>query len=86
MKIKAYNKFKRLYLRVSSEIQKKANKQIQLLAKDINHPSLQCKKIQGRKNVWEARVDQKYRMTFEIIGDTIFLRVIGNHDDALKNP
>lgn len=86
MEIKAYKKFKKLYLKLPIEIQRKTDKQIQLLVKDFEHPSLQCKKIQGKENIWEARVDQKYRMTFEIINKTVFLRVIANHDDALRNP
>lgn len=41
---------------------------------------------QGSKGIWEGRVDISYRLTFEIIQDTIFLRVVGNHDEVLKNP
>ena len=44
------------------------------------------KKIKGTKGIWEARIDINYRISFEIIGDTIFLRVIGNHDEVLKKP
>jgi len=47
---------------------------------------LHTKKIKGKEDIWEVRVDIHYRMTFEIIGDTIYLRVVGNHDDVLKNP
>ena len=49
-------------------------------------PSLHTKKIKGKEGIWEARVDIHNRMTFEIISDTIYLRVVGNHDDVLKNP
>jgi len=30
--------------------------------------------------------DIHYCISFEIIGDTIFLRVIGNHDEVLQKP
>lgn len=40
----------------------------------------------GAPEIWEVRIDISYRVTFEIIGDTIFLRVVGNHDEVLKNP
>jgi hypothetical protein len=53
--------------------------------KDIR-PSPHTKEIKGKEGIWEARVDIHNRMTFEIIGDTIYLRVVGNHDDVLKNP
>jgi len=52
----------------------------------MHHPSLHTKKIKGREGIWEARIDLSYRLTFEIIGETIFLRVAGNNDDVIKNP
>lgn len=55
-------------------------------ANDFRHPSLHTKKIKGSEGIWEARVDISYRLTFEIIEDTIFLRVVGNHDEVLKSP
>ena len=86
MLVKAYEKFKELYLELPHSLRKKVDKQIRLLAGNLRHPSLNCKKIQGRENIWEARVDEKYRMTFEIVNDTIFLRVVDDHDKALRNP
>lgn len=71
---------------MSVSIQNKVDKQITLLSKDIKYPSLHTKKIKGREGILEARVDIYYRMSFEIIEDTIFLRVVGNHDEVLKNP
>ena len=76
MNIKAYKRFEKFC----------TDKQIKLLSEDFNHPSLHTKKIKGSPGIWEVRVDIHYRMTFEIIADTIFLRVIGNHDEVLKNP
>ncbi|OGB87227.1 hypothetical protein A3H38_01380 [candidate division WOR-1 bacterium RIFCSPLOWO2_02_FULL_46_20] len=78
MQLKAY--------KLPSAIKAKTGKQIKLLADDFRHPSLQCKKMRGREEIWEARVDLQYRITFEIIGDTIFLRTVGSHEDALKSP
>ena len=86
MKIKAYKRFKKCYQELPKKIQEKADKQIKLLTKNIKHPSLHTKKVKGCSGIWEARVDIHYRMTFEIIGDTIFLRVIGNHDMVLNRP
>ena len=86
MKILAYERFRRSYQRLPHSIQRKVDKQLALLAGNPRHPSLQVKPIQGTKAIWEARVDLHYRMTFEMSGETVFLRVVGNHNDALRNP
>lgn len=56
------------------------------MTENPRHPSLHAKKIQGVSGIWEARVDRQYRLSFEMTGDTIYLRVVGNHDDVLKHP
>jgi hypothetical protein len=43
-------------------------------------------KIKGRERIWETRIDLYYRLTFEIIEDTLFLRVTGSHDEVLRTP
>lgn len=86
MKIKAYKSFKKFYKTLPQNTQAKVDKQIELLETNYLYPSLHTKKIKGKEGVWEARVDIHYRMTFEIVGDTIYLRAVGNHDDVLKNP
>ncbi|MFQ5456638.1 MAG: hypothetical protein ACE5EA_10655 [Nitrospirota bacterium] len=86
MKIKAYERFKKSYQNLPKSVQKKVDKQITLLSKDFRHPSLHTKKIKGIIGIWETRIDIYYRATFEIIEDTIFLRVVGNHDEVLKKP
>jgi len=86
MRIKAYERFRQFYQELPLAIQKKADRQISLLAENMFHPSLHTKKIKGKEGIWEARVDFHYRMTFEIVEDTIMLRVIGNHDEVLKKP
>jgi len=86
MNIKAYKRFKQAYRGLPKNIQKKTAKQLVLLAEDMRHPSLHTKKIKGRESIWEARIDLHYRLTFELIENTIFLRVIGNYDEVLRNP
>jgi len=86
MKIKAYRRFLKAYRHLPEDVQKKVDKQITLLSKDYKYPSLHSKKIKGREGIWEARVDIHHRLTFEIIDNTIFLRVVGNHDEALRKP
>jgi mRNA-degrading endonuclease RelE of RelBE toxin-antitoxin system len=86
LKIKAYKSFTKHYKSLPKDIQAKVDKQIEILEANYLYPSLHTKKIKGKEGIWEARVDIHHRMTFEIIGDTIYLRVVGNHDDVLKNP
>ena len=86
MRIFAYERFRACYQRLPSSIQRKIDKQLTRLTQDQRHPSLQVKRVRGTRDVWEARVDLHYRMTFERIGDALYLRVVGNHDDVLRNP
>ncbi len=86
MKIEAYKGFKKRYQKLPVAIQDKIDRQVEQLSKNFKHPSLHTKKIKGKEDIWEVRVDDFYRLTFEIVEDTIFLRVVGNHDDVLKNP
>lgn len=86
MKIKAYVKFRYYYRKLSKETRRKVLRQIRRLARNIYHPSLQCKKIRGSEGIFEVRIDLRYRMTFEVLGETILLRVVGNHDEVLKSP
>ncbi len=86
MKIKAYKSFKKAYRILPRDIQNKTDKQLEILETNYLHPSLHTKKIKGKEDIWEARVDLHYRMTFEILADTIYMRTVGNHDDVLKNP
>ena len=84
MRILAYERFRNSYQRLPRTIQDKVDKQLALLAADSRHPSLQVKRIKGAAGIWEARVDLHYRMTFEMRGDVVYLRVVGNHDEVLR--
>jgi len=61
-------------------IQRRAEKALALLARNPDYPSLRTKKVQGAKDLWEARVSISYRITFHRTGDRIILRRIGTHD------
>ena len=86
MKIKAYQSFRQAYHNLPMMIRKKVDKQLSLLSEDFRHPSLHTKKIKGREGISEARIDLYYRTTFEVIEDTIMLRVVGSRDETLKSP
>lgn len=86
MKFLYSKKFKELFCELPLSIRRKFAKQIRLFEQNPKHPSLQAKKMQGHNNIWEARLDYHYRFTFNWEGDSITLRVVGHHDEALKNP
>lgn len=74
------------YGKLPREIQSRVDKAIQMLFENLHHPSLRAKKIQGAYGIWEARVTDAYRLTFEIIeGGILRLRRAGPHD-ILKTP
>ena len=87
LKIRFTRRFLKSFSRLPAPVQEKIKKQIALLAENPRHPSLQTKPIQGARGVYAARIDQDYRMTYERgADDTLVLRVVGKHDEALKNP
>ncbi len=86
-KIILSNRFVTFYKNLPKAIQKNIKLQNKLLDENTRHPSLQNKNIQGKNGIYEARVDINYRMTYErLADDTLLLRVVAKHDDALKKP
>jgi mRNA-degrading endonuclease RelE of RelBE toxin-antitoxin system len=82
-KVAAYQfskQFKKEYNNLPKEIQKAYDQKLQLFLKDISHPSLRAKRIQGTKNRWEGSIIMKYRFTFEFSENTLIFRAIGTHD------
>lgn len=86
MKFVRSEKFKRCFASLPSEVQKIAEKKMFLLARNFRHPSLRVKKMEGTDDIWEASITMNYRVTFRIEKNELHLRVIGKHDEALKNP
>jgi len=72
--------------RLPPEIRKKVKKALMLLDANPRHPSLQVHPIKGTDGIYEARIDQKYRMSFQFDGENKVLRNVDNHDECLKNP
>jgi len=86
-RVKAGLRFKKAYKNLSPELQAKVIKALKLFEDNPRHPSLQAKPVQGIRGVYEARVDQSYRMTYQRLPDDILLmRVVEKHDETLKNP
>lgn len=75
-------KFKKGYDKLPQTLRKKTKKAINFLKQDLFYPSLNTKKM-GGSDIWEARVDKHYRLTFAKREDTITLLTIGPHDEGL---
>ena len=80
LSIRRLDSFWKDYQELPEEGKVKVEKALKLLIENPRHSSLQVKKIQGTPNLWEARVDLKRRMTFQLQGDRLVLRRIGSHD------
>jgi mRNA-degrading endonuclease RelE of RelBE toxin-antitoxin system len=85
MKIEIEASFDRDYARLPNHIQERVDSKLALFLQDSRHPSLGVKKMEGWGDVWEGRITQGYRFTFQIVGDTYRLRRIGTHD-ILRHP
>ncbi len=85
MKFYRTERFKRKYKKLPRHIKKTSKKQLGLLLSDPQHPSLNIKKMNDPRNIWEGRITKSYRFTFQIKGDSYILRTIGTHD-ILQNP
>ena len=85
MKLLFTKNFIRYYRKLPHEIQKTPDKQLRRLISNPQHPSLKIKKMQDPRGIWEGRVTESYRFTFQIEEDIYILRKIGTHD-ILKKP
>lgn len=73
--------FQRLYSKLPSHIQKKAEKKEEVFRKNPFHPSLHTEKLEPKgKQVWSFRVDKSYRIVFRFIsGDKVLFLAVGPH-------
>lgn len=85
MHIEATQTFIGLYKKLPEELKEKTKKAIDLLQANPAHPSLGHKKMAGQQNIFEVRVSGNYRVTYQRIGNTAYLRKVGTHD-ILRNP
>lgn len=85
MHLEASKTFSRLYKKLPQDIKERAKKALELLQSNPHHPSLGHKKMAGQEDIFEIRVSQNYRITYQKIQDTAYLRKIGTHD-LLRNP
>jgi mRNA-degrading endonuclease RelE of RelBE toxin-antitoxin system len=85
MKLLFTRTFIKHYRKLPKRIQSATDKQLEYLLSNPEHPSLNIKKMNDPREIWEGRVTESYRFTFQIIEDIYVLRKVGAHD-ILKNP
>jgi len=85
MKLSFTKTFIRDYRKLPQGQQETVDKQLELLLSNQRHPSLNIKKMNDPRNIWEGRVTASYRFTFQIEDNIYILRRVGTHD-TLKNP
>ena len=71
--------FRRSLRKLSKEVQEKFAKQLDFLLKDISHPSLEVKKYDRARDIWQARVDIDVRFYFKIGQNNCLLLEIKHH-------
>ena len=79
MRAHATSHFLDQYNAAPPEVQRAFRKQLRFLLHDRRHPSLQTKKYDEARGLWQARVTLSWRFYFTIEGDTYTLRTIIPH-------
>ena len=72
-------RFKRNYKKLTPQSQKRINRALLQMELDLKYPSLEVKKLKGTNSIWEARASKSLRITFNLKGNVIILRTIGEH-------
>lgn len=85
MHLEATETFIRLYRKLPVELQSRVKKSLELLQSDPSHPSLRHRKMAGQFDIYEVSVSMHYRITYQKVGDTAYLRKVGTHD-ILRQP
>jgi mRNA interferase RelE/StbE len=86
VKIVFTEQFEQAYGKLTCAEKRSVRKALALLGNDPGYPGLRVKKMGGRQKVWEARPSKRLRMTFEMAGETVVMRNVGEHDKVLRRP
>ena len=78
-------RFKKDFQHLPREIQEKLPTVLERFVSNPRHPSLHVKKMEGVHDVWELRVTDNYRVTFQFVQEGVLLRRIGTHH-ILRQP
>ncbi len=78
-------RFKKEFKRLPKEVQERTDKALEWFVSNPRHPSLHVKKMEGTSDIWELRVSENYRITFQFVQEGALLRRIGTHN-VLRQP
>ncbi len=81
-------RFKKAYKKLDPRIQEEVNETLKDLQKSPTPRGRRVKKMHGHYNpeIWEVRVNDNFRITFELNGDTAVLRNVGSHNLLYDSP
>ncbi len=85
MQLLRTERFKKDFQRLPHDVQKRTGKALELFVANRRHPSLHVKTMEGAPDIWELRVSDNYRITFQVIHEGVLLRRIGTHN-ILRTP
>lgn len=85
MRLFRADRFKRDFRRLPREVQERVETSLERFVANSRHPSLQVKKMEGAPGIWELRVTDNYRLTFQFVEEGVILRRVGTHD-VLRHP
>ena len=86
MEIIFTDRFEEAYEKLTTAGRQSVRKALTLLADNPEYPGLRVKKLQGTQQIWEARASRRLRMTFQMAGQTITMRNVGEHERVLRKP
>lgn len=91
MKYQRTARFRKSFDALPKEIQAKVHKAFVLFKQNPQHPSLRVKKMELPGDIWEGRLDNFYRFTFEYVTDEqgekeCIFRNVGRHDILDHSP
>ena len=80
MEIYRTGRFKKDFKGLPSNVQEQAAKTLEMFLANSRYPALRIKKMEGAPGIWEMRVSDNYRITFQFVDEGILLRRIGSHN------
>jgi len=80
MKLFFTHSFIRDYRALPDQLQTTVDKKLKLFLSGQRHPSLNIKKMQDPRDIWEGRITKGHRFTFQMEGEICILRRLGTHD------
>lgn len=84
MKLRFIPSFETEYLKIVKGnliLHKKIKKQLEILQKNVNHPSLRLHKLKASQ-FWSISVDKSIRVLLIIEDEWIYIYHIGKHEDV----